>query len=127
MSDKLSEEITLTIGQAFDLAYKRFLETSGKDLEAQRRTMILKQKIKRLEHENNIYRQRLQDIAAIKGSVCTYHCIRNIVILNLKNFLEIGVLNRVMEPNVDQYFFSSINIKIIFYISAPNGPSYILH
>ncbi|XP_029175908.1 PTB domain-containing engulfment adapter protein 1-like isoform X2 [Nylanderia fulva] len=68
VSDKLAEEITLTIGQAFDLAYRRFLETSGKDLEAQRRCMVLQQKIKRLEHENNVYRQRLQDIAAIKGS-----------------------------------------------------------
>ncbi|KAH0946741.1 hypothetical protein HN011_006040 [Eciton burchellii] len=68
VSDKLAEEITLTIGQAFDLAYRRFLETSGKDLETQRRCMVLQQKIKRLEHENNIYRQRLQDIAAIKGS-----------------------------------------------------------
>ncbi|XP_054015993.1 PTB domain-containing engulfment adapter protein 1-like [Hylaeus anthracinus] len=68
VSDKLAEEITLTIGQAFDLAYQRFLETSGKDLETQRRHMILQQKIKRLEHENNVYRQRLQDIAAIKGS-----------------------------------------------------------
>ncbi|XP_058794202.1 PTB domain-containing engulfment adapter protein 1-like isoform X2 [Phymastichus coffea] len=68
VSDKLAEEITLTIGQAFDLAYRRFLETSGKDLEAQRRAMVLQQKIKRLEHENNVYRQRLQDIATIKGS-----------------------------------------------------------
>jgi len=69
VSDKLAEEITLTIGQAFDLAYRRFLETSGKDLETQRRCMVLQQKIKRLEHENNVYRQRLQDVAAIKGSV----------------------------------------------------------
>jgi hypothetical protein len=68
VSDKLAEEITLTIGQAFDLAYRRFLETSGKDLETQRRCMVLQQKIKRLEHENNVYRQRLQDVAAIKGS-----------------------------------------------------------
>ncbi|XP_033303238.1 PTB domain-containing engulfment adapter protein 1-like [Bombus bifarius] len=68
VSDKLAEEITMTIGQAFDLAYRRFLETSGKDLETQRRCMVLQQKIKRLEHENNVYRQRLQDIAAIKGS-----------------------------------------------------------
>ncbi|XP_066597205.1 PTB domain-containing engulfment adapter protein 1-like [Prorops nasuta] len=68
VSDKLAREITLTIGQAFDLAYRRFLETSGKDLEAQKRAMVLQQKIKRLEHENNVYRQRLQDIAAIKGS-----------------------------------------------------------
>lgn len=29
-SVKLAEEITLTIGQAFELAYKRFLETFGK-------------------------------------------------------------------------------------------------
>ncbi|XP_032672014.1 PTB domain-containing engulfment adapter protein 1-like [Odontomachus brunneus] len=74
VSDKLAEEITLTIGQAFDLAYRRFLETSGKDLETQRRCMVLQQKIKRLEHENNVYRQRLQDIATIKGSadVSTY-------------------------------------------------------
>lgn len=74
VSDKLAEEITLTIGQAFDLAYRRFMETSGKDLETQRRSMVLQQKIKRLEHENNVYRQRLQDIAAIKGSadVSTY-------------------------------------------------------
>ncbi|XP_043498506.1 PTB domain-containing engulfment adapter protein 1-like [Polistes fuscatus] len=74
VSDRLAEEITLTIGQAFDLAYRRFLETSGKDLETQRRCMVLQQKIKRLEHENNVYRQRLQDIAAIKGSadVSTY-------------------------------------------------------
>ncbi|XP_015514343.2 PTB domain-containing engulfment adapter protein 1 isoform X1 [Neodiprion lecontei] len=68
VSDKLSEEITLTIGQAFDLAYRRFLETSDKDLGSQRRSMVLQHKIKRLEHENNIYRQRLQDIASIKGT-----------------------------------------------------------
>ncbi|XP_057322037.1 PTB domain-containing engulfment adapter protein 1-like [Microplitis mediator] len=68
VSDKLAEEITLTIGQAFGLAYRRFLETSGKDLETQRRCMVLQQKIRRLEHENNTYRQRLQDICAIKGS-----------------------------------------------------------
>lgn len=63
ISDKLAEEITLTIGQAFELAYKRFLETSGKDLESQRRAMITQQKIKRLEQENNIYKQRLLEIS----------------------------------------------------------------
>lgn len=68
VSDKLAEEITLTIGQAFGLAYRRFLETSGKDLESQRRCMVLQQKIRRLELENNTYRQRLQDICAIKGT-----------------------------------------------------------
>ncbi|XP_069703551.1 PTB domain-containing engulfment adapter protein 1-like isoform X2 [Periplaneta americana] len=67
VSDKLAEEITLTIGQAFDLAYRRFLETSGKDLEVQRRLMLLQQKVKRLEAENATLRQRLSDVAQIKG------------------------------------------------------------
>jgi len=68
------EEITLTIGQAFDLAYRRFLETSGKDLEVQHRLMLLQQKVKRLESENSILRQRLTDVAQIKGQVSN-HCV----------------------------------------------------
>lgn len=66
-----AEEITLTIGQAFDLAYRRFVETSGKDLETQRHVMLLQQKLKRLEVENNILRQRLSDVSKIKGTVRT--------------------------------------------------------
>ncbi|KAK9504369.1 hypothetical protein O3M35_010717 [Rhynocoris fuscipes] len=62
VSDKLAEEITLTIGQAFDLAYKRFVETSGKDLEVQRRVMLLQQRVKQLENESSVLRQRLSDV-----------------------------------------------------------------
>jgi len=54
VSDKLAEEITLTIGQAFDLAYKRFL--SGKTQESD------KEKIARLERENAELSQRLKDV-----------------------------------------------------------------
>ncbi|KAK6634507.1 hypothetical protein RUM43_011908 [Polyplax serrata] len=68
VSDKLAEEITLTIGQAFDLAYRRFIETSGKDLETQRHLMVLQQKLKCLENENSILRQRLSDVSKIKGT-----------------------------------------------------------
>ena len=50
-----AEEITLTIGQAFDLAYKRFL--SGKTQESD------KEKIARLERENAELTQRLKDVA----------------------------------------------------------------
>jgi len=31
-----AEEITLTIGQAFDLAYRRFLDTQGKDADTKK-------------------------------------------------------------------------------------------
>ncbi|XP_003694775.1 PTB domain-containing engulfment adapter protein 1 [Apis florea] len=97
VSDKLAEEITLTIGQAFDLAYRRFLETSGKDLETQRRCMILQQKIKRLEHENNVYRQRLQDIAAIKGSADVSAYLSQ---HNLPDILHVpGATNETMQVN----------------------------
>ncbi|PBC27744.1 PTB domain-containing adapter protein ced-6 [Apis cerana cerana] len=97
VSDKLAEEITLTIGQAFDLAYRRFLETSGKDLETQRRCMILQQKIKRLEHENNVYRQRLQDIAAIKGSADVSAYLSQ---HNLPDILHVpGAINETVQVN----------------------------
>lgn len=72
-----AEEITLTIGQAFDLAYRRFIETSGKDLETQRHLVLLQQKLKTLENENAVLRQRLSDVSKIKGTV------RKFVIYNL--------------------------------------------
>ena len=54
-----AEEITLTIGQAFDLAYKRFL--SGKSVESET------EKIARLERENGELRQRLRDVGSLLG------------------------------------------------------------
>lgn len=86
ISDKLAEEITLTIGQAFELAYKRFLETSGKDLEAQKRAMITQQKIKRLEYENNIYKQRLLDI-------CKFTSVRH----ELDQYLKKNSIKNILE------------------------------
>lgn len=70
-----AEEITLTIGQAFDLAYRRFIETSGKDMETQRHLMLLQQKLKCLENENSVLRQRLSDISKIKGTVNLRTCL----------------------------------------------------
>lgn len=102
ISDKLAEEITLTIGQAFELAYKRFLETSGKDLDAQRRAMITQQKIKRLEQENNIYKQRLLDISHfsnIKSELDNY-LRKN----DIKNILDIPLASNKSASDV-----SSVN------------------
>lgn len=56
-----SEEITLTIGQAFDLAYRRFLESSGRDLEMKKQMIILQKKVQDLEKENLELRKRLSD------------------------------------------------------------------
>jgi hypothetical protein len=43
VSDKLAEEITLTIGQAFELAYKKFLSEGSKSESSE-------EKMERLEH-----------------------------------------------------------------------------
>lgn len=68
VSDKLAEEITLTIGQAFDLAYRRFLESSGRDLEMRKQLMILQKKIQSLEEENKELKQRLADLQKLQNN-----------------------------------------------------------
>lgn len=61
-SEKLAEEITLTIGQAFDLAYRKFLDTSGRDLEMRKQFMILQKRVQDLEEENANLRKCLREI-----------------------------------------------------------------
>lgn len=112
VSDKLAEEITLTIGQAFDLAYRRFLETSGKDLEVQRRLMLLQQKVKRLETENSTLRQRLSDVAQIKGQgeVEEYMSRNGITdLLNVSHSTSSS--GTTMSPSSNDFNYSSDNIN----------------
>lgn len=61
ISNKLASDITLTIGQAFDLAYRRYVSDSGKSLES---VKLLAQK-KQLEHTITAYRQRLRDLSEL--------------------------------------------------------------
>ncbi|RXG67500.1 PTB domain-containing adapter protein ced-6 [Armadillidium vulgare] len=66
ISDKLAEEITLTIGQAFDLAYRKFLETSTREGELRRQLMTLRQQLQMLEKEKSTLEDRLKHVAALK-------------------------------------------------------------
>ncbi|KAJ8403415.1 hypothetical protein AAFF_G00351870 [Aldrovandia affinis] len=59
-SEKCAEEITLTIGQAFDLAYKKFLESGGKDVETRKQIGGLQKRIQELETENSELKKQLQ-------------------------------------------------------------------
>ncbi|XP_013136686.1 PREDICTED: PTB domain-containing adapter protein ced-6 [Papilio polytes] len=61
VSTKLASEITLTIGQAFDLAYRRFLNDNGKYIEMQKLTL----QNRKLELQMNIYKNRLQELSKI--------------------------------------------------------------
>lgn len=66
VSDKLAEEITLTIGQAFELAYKNYLDTNGKDLEQQKQVQSMQKRVAMLENENSVLKSRLEDLAKLK-------------------------------------------------------------
>ena len=57
----------MTIGQAFELAYKKYLDTNGKELETQKQLLTLQKRIERLENENSQLKSRLRDISKIKG------------------------------------------------------------
>jgi len=96
VSDKLAEEITLTIGQAFDLAYKRFL--SGKAAESE------SEKIARLERENGELRQRLKDVGSLieKGKLAEYlekNNIKDLVVVGERDSVEMDMDTTVESPN----------------------------
>uniref|UniRef100_A0A8D0UYB1 PTB domain-containing engulfment adapter protein 1 n=1 Tax=Sus scrofa TaxID=9823 RepID=A0A8D0UYB1_PIG len=55
-------EITLTIGQAFDLAYRKFLESGGKDVETRKQIAGLQKRIQDLETENMELKNKVQDL-----------------------------------------------------------------
>uniref|UniRef100_A0A3B3TFP8 PTB domain-containing engulfment adapter protein 1 n=1 Tax=Paramormyrops kingsleyae TaxID=1676925 RepID=A0A3B3TFP8_9TELE len=61
-SEKCAEEITLTIGQAFELAYKKFLESGGKDVETRKQIGSLQRRIQELETENSELKKQLQSL-----------------------------------------------------------------
>ncbi|XP_066582816.1 PTB domain-containing engulfment adapter protein 1-like isoform X2 [Prorops nasuta] len=67
-SGRLAREIKLVFIKVINLAFDRWSKSSAKDFEDRERAFALKQKPKRLEHENNVCEQRSQDIAGIKGS-----------------------------------------------------------
>lgn len=61
LSSKLASDITLTIGQAFDLAYRRFLTNNGKRLEISK----LQSHNKILESTVQAYRDRLRELSEV--------------------------------------------------------------
>ncbi|XP_036899674.1 PTB domain-containing engulfment adapter protein 1 isoform X1 [Sturnira hondurensis] len=69
-SEKCAEEITLTIGQAFNLAYRKFLESGGKDVETRKQIAGLQKRSSRssrcwiqdLETENTELKNKVQDL-----------------------------------------------------------------
>lgn len=60
ISDKLSEEITFTIGQAFEIAYKKYLDSSVNDFDTKKELLQARERIKELERKVNELEQKLE-------------------------------------------------------------------
>lgn len=71
VSDKLSEEITLTIGQAFELAYRKFLDASGRDFDTKKELVQARKKIQELERKVTELEQQLQSHQPLSSSAQT--------------------------------------------------------
>ncbi|KAF0309798.1 PTB domain-containing engulfment adapter protein 1 [Amphibalanus amphitrite] len=79
VSDKLAEEITLTIGQAFDLAYRQFLDSSGRDLENRKQMMMLQKRLALAKAEADELRRRLRDVAELAPPAAVHnYCRQNL-------------------------------------------------
>ncbi|XP_071943468.1 PTB domain-containing engulfment adapter protein 1-like isoform X2 [Antedon mediterranea] len=72
-SEKCAEEITLTVGQAFDLAYKKFLDTSTKETDMKKQITNLQRKIQELEIENSKLKLRITELEGLPGLPPSYH------------------------------------------------------
>ena len=88
-----AEEITLTIGQAFELAYKNYLDTSGKEAEQQKQ----QRKISNIERENTLLKSRLKELATLKD-VKAYMTEKNV--RPFSYFLHNVFLSRVLQSKV---------------------------
>lgn len=62
-SERLAEELTLTVGQAFDIAYRKFLERRGqKDVNAQKQLTDMQEQIKAAEAEKEALKQKIAQL-----------------------------------------------------------------
>lgn len=93
ISNKLASDITLTIGQAFDLAYRRYVNDSGKTVEATK----LQAQNKQLENTANVYRQRLKDLSEL---VSKPDLDKLLLRLGLRDICEVPALENGVDAHV---------------------------
>lgn len=92
ISNKLASDITLTIGQAFDLAYRRYMTDSGKQFEITK----LQSHNKILERTVETYRNRLREISEfLSKSELDKYMLR----LGVRDICEVPVVNDVNTVN----------------------------
>ncbi|XP_062542637.1 PTB domain-containing adapter protein ced-6-like isoform X2 [Armigeres subalbatus] len=93
ISNKLASDITLTIGQAFDLAYRRYVNDSGKTVESSK----LNSQNKQLENTVHAYRQRLKDLSEL---VSKPDLDKLLLRLGLRDICEVPALENGIDSHV---------------------------
>lgn len=85
ISSKLASDITMTIGQAFELAYRRYVSDGSKGSEMTK----LQVQTKQLENTVHVYQQRLRDLAELlpKSDVA-----RLVAAYGVRDLLEVPAL-----------------------------------
>ena len=62
-----AEELTLTVGQAFDLAYRRFLEKKSNNQETTKKLSEMEERIKTAEEEKEALKQKIAKLELATG------------------------------------------------------------
>ena len=62
-----AEELTLTVGQAFDLAYRRFLEKKSNNQETTKKLSAMEERIKTAEEEKEALKQKIAKLELAAG------------------------------------------------------------
>lgn len=65
--EKMAEELTLTVGQAFDLAYRRFLEKKSNNQETTKKLSEMEERIKTAEEEKEALKQKIAKLELAAG------------------------------------------------------------
>lgn len=111
VSSKLASDITLTIGQAFDLAYRRYVSDSGKTGDAGK----LQSQNKQLENAVTVYRQRLRDLSEL---VSKPDLDKLLLRLGLRDICE---MPPALENGVDHSHHHNNNNNHSNHMAAMNG------
>ncbi|XP_076437333.1 uncharacterized protein LOC143276609 isoform X2 [Babylonia areolata] len=92
-SEKSAQEITLTVGQAFDLAYKRFLEEGstaagpGGETDYRKQCLLLQRRLYSLEFENDALKKRVYELEKLKDRSDLEEFMKNNKIKNLTTIM----------------------------------------
>lgn len=101
--DKLSEEIALTIGQAFDLAWRRFLDPSMSDFDAKRELVLAKRRILELEKKVSELENKLKE--GEKGTLLpnpnTSQTSKKASILPTNQMIDLTPATNILQPLID--------------------------